>query len=123
VHQSVTKELDEATLKQTLLDELLTRSQRAVNAENMRPKDQQMLVLEEQKKIVKETIAQYPLIQSMALSKVLELDAISTHSTPVLLINVTSKKAFASEDQRRLIAWLKIRTDVAQVRFLLTRAK
>jgi len=82
VHQTVINELDEATLKKTLLSEILNSNQQIFDSKNKQltdsqnelanlhaQQDQQVNYPKEQKKIFDELVAQYPQIGNAALAK------------------------------------------------------
>lgn len=129
VHQTVIKELDEATLKKSLLSEVLNTNQLVFDSKNKQIQDLQNTIanLQEQQKkqtdfrkeqqsIFAELVAQYPQVMKLALAKTDELQSNQTEKHSVLLVNATLNKALSPEDRRRISAWLKVRTDVDQVK-------
>lgn len=129
VHQSAYKELDETSLKKSLLAELVNSNQDIFDTKNKQIRDlqnqlallqaQQSVSLEEQKKIFKELLAQYPQVQKLALAKTYVYQSSKDDKTPVLLVDIASSKAFSKTEQKRIIAWLKVRTEVDQVKLLI----
>ncbi len=110
-HQTVIKELDETSLRKSLLNEILTAHQVTDDV-----KGRQTLNLKEQKKIFDELVAQYPQIKKLAIAKVGEIQADQPQQFFVLLVNIKTKRALSREDLRKITAWLKVRTEVNQVK-------
>lgn len=129
VHQTVIKELDEASLKKSLLTEILNSNQQTFDSKNKQLQElqneiaqlrsqqsQQAEYLNEQQKIFAELVAQYPQVQKLAVAKTDEHLTSGTDKLSVLLVNVTSKKAFTKVERRRIAAWLKVKAGVDQVK-------
>jgi uncharacterized hydrophobic protein (TIGR00271 family) len=133
VHQTVIKQLDEASLKKTLLAEILSSSQESLENKNQQILDLQKQVtslqeqqnkqagyLKEQQLIFDELVAQYPQVLKLALAKTDELQMNHTGKQSVLLVNIASKKTFSKEDRHRIVAWFKVRAGVDQVKLAVT---
>lgn len=131
VHQTVIKELDEATLKKALLAEVINSNQITFDTKNKQiqslqdeisiMRGQQNLQTEYQKKqkeIFEELVAQYPQVDKLAAARTNEYLTNSTETPSILLVNVTSKKAFTREERRRIAAWLKVKTGVDKVKLV-----
>lgn len=129
VHQTVIKELDEASLKKSLLTEVLNTNLETFDTKNKRIQDlqnaistlqaqqnQQTEYLKEQKKIYEEFVAQYPQVLKLALATTEEHQTGRADKPSVLLVNVATKKKISAEDRRRIADWLKVRTGVNQVK-------
>lgn len=129
VHQTVIKELDEASLKKSLLTEILSSNQQTFDSknkqlqelqnENTQLRSQQSWqaeYLKEQQNIFAELVAQYPQVKKLAVAKTDEHLTSGTDKHSVLLVNVTSKKSFTREERRRIAAWLKVKTGANQVK-------
>lgn len=129
VHQTVIKELDEASLKKSLLTEILSSNQQTFDSKNKQLQElqneitqlrsqqsQQAEYLNEQQKIFAELVAQYPQVKKLAVAKTDEHLTSGTDKHSVLLVNVTSKKSFTREERRRIAAWLKVKTGADQVK-------
>lgn len=129
VHQTVIKELDEASLKKSLLADVLNSNQETFDTKNKQIQDlqkeisslqarqiQQAESLKEQQEIFEELVAQYPQVQKLAIAKTDEHQTSGTDKPPVLLVSMVSKKTLSREDRRRIIAWLKVKTGVDQVK-------
>jgi uncharacterized hydrophobic protein (TIGR00271 family) len=123
IHQTVIKQLDEASLKKSLLTEILSANQVASDSKNKEIQDLQNEVsnLKEQQSkqadyikgqeiIFNELVAQYPQVQKLAMAKTDELQTSPDKKQSVLLVDITSKKALSRADRRRIAAWLKVRT-------------
>ena len=130
-HQTVIKELDEASLKKSLLADVLSSSQQTFDAKNKQLGDLQNELsrlrlqqsnndnyLKDNKKIFDELIAQYPQIEKFSISKTIEYQVEATTGPTILLLSLTSKKAISRVDQRKISAWLKVRTGVDHVKLL-----
>lgn len=129
VHQTITKEVDESSLKKSLLADVLNTNQFTFDSKNKQIHDlqneitrlqsQQNLQTEyqkEQQKIFAELIAQYPQLIKLAVAKTEEHQTNTAEKSSVLLVNIVSKKAIFREDRRRIVAWLKVKTGVEQVK-------
>lgn len=135
LHQTVIKELDEASLKKALLAEVLSSNQQSFDSKN---KQLQMLQNEiaslhaqqniqveaqrDQQKILSELVAQYPQVEKLAIAKTDEYQANLAVGPSVLLLNLTSKKAISKADRLKIIAWLKVRAGVDQVKLTVDKS-
>lgn len=137
VHQTVIKELDEASLKKSLLSDVLSANQVTFSVKDKliedRNREIQSLKTEisglqaaqaqeaadrkGQQKIFDELVVQYPQINRLAIAKTSERIEGGAAGPSVLLVDVTSKKTFSREDRRRIVAWLKVRAGVDDVKF------
>ena len=128
VHQNLIKELDEATLKKSLLADVLSSNQEKFDSKNKQLEilqnevislralqAQQDESLSEQKKIGEEFFAQYPEVKRLSLARTKEYQPGQTTTSSVLLVSAAMKKPFSKEVQRRISAWLKVRTGVDKV--------
>lgn len=133
VHQTVIKELDEATLSKTLLTEVLNSTQQTFDIKNSQLTDLQNELaglraqqekqddyLREQENIFNELVAQYPQVEKLSIAKTHEYQTMPAAVSTVLLLSLTSKKALSREDRRKISAWLKVRTGVDQVKLLIS---
>ena len=136
VHQAVIQELDEASLKKTLLSEVLSANTVAFNdkdkqierrekrigelqEEVVRLKAQQAVIDDAQKdreKMVRELSAQYPQASKIAIAMATDSDG-----GKVLLVDFFAQRAPAREERKRLVAWLKVRAGVEAVRFSVSK--
>jgi uncharacterized hydrophobic protein (TIGR00271 family) len=129
LHQTVIKELDEASLKKALLADVLSTNQQSFDSKNKKLQDlegeiatlhaqqqQQIELLLDQKKIFDELVAQYPQVEKLAIAKTDERLTSSTVTSPVLLLSLTAKKGMSGADRRKIVAWLKVRAQVGQVK-------
>ncbi len=132
VHQTGIKELDEAALKKSLLNDVLSNNQQVSDSNNTQVKNLQTEISvlktennqlteinKNQEKLFAELTAQYPNIEKLALSKTVEYQKSSPVQPAILLVSVSSKKPFSSSDQKRIVAWLKVRVGVDQVKLLI----
>lgn len=128
VHQTVIRDLDENSLKKSLLSEVLSSNQETFDIKNKQLMDLQSEVTmlraqqarqladsNDQQKIFDELLAQYPEIRKLAIARVKEFQADGADDHFVLLVNLTSDKALSREASRRIIAWLKVRTHTERV--------
>lgn len=129
VHQTGIKELDEATLKNTLLGDVANSNRRVfeVNNNRLQGLEAEVAMLKTEKiqlaekakdeeKIFAELVAQYPSVENMALSKAIENQVATADPDSILLVHITAKKSFSRGDQKRIMAWLKVRVGVEKVR-------
>lgn len=129
VHQSTMLEADQTSITKSLLSGLFATSQETLDAKNLQIQELQNKILnlqsqhfiqaeylKDQKRIFDELVAQYPQIIKLALAKADEHQITNTNTPPILLVNVVSKSPLSREDQHRVSAWLKIRSDVEQVK-------
>jgi len=72
----------------------------------------------EQRQIAQELMAQYPQLQTAALSVMQSWSAGSDKPQPVLVVRVTTKKMLKAPERRQIVAWLKVRAKVDQVSVL-----
>lgn len=132
IHQTVIKELDEASLKKSLLTDILNTNQQAFDSKNKQLQElqdelsklraqqgQQAEDLKEQQKIFAELVAQYPQVTKLAVAKTDVHQTGHAEKLPILLINIASKKTLSREERRRIVAWLKVKTGVDQVKITL----
>ncbi|MFA6061213.1 MAG: TIGR00341 family protein [Gallionella sp.] len=128
VHQTVIKELDEASLKKSLLADVLNSNQQTFDTKNKQLQDLQNELsrvqlqqsnndnyLKDNKKIFDELIAQYPQIERFSIAKTTEYKIGAAISPTVLLLHLTTSKSISKDDRHKIISWLKVRTGVEQV--------
>jgi len=129
VHQNLIQELDEASLRKSLLADVLHSSQKALNAENTQIQALQSAIsklkslqdehadrVKEEQKLFDELVAQFPQIKRLSTAKTTEYQAGKATQASVLLINITANKNLTKTERRRISAWLKIRTGVDKVK-------
>jgi uncharacterized hydrophobic protein (TIGR00271 family) len=129
IHQAASKELDVASLKKSLLSEVLNTNQETFDAKNKQIQDLQSEIsslqtrqgmqaenMNEQQKIFAELVAQYPQVEKLDIAKTNEIQVGKTEKLSVLLVNVVFKKKLSNEERRRIAAWLKVRTGVGLVK-------
>ncbi|MFY9261364.1 MAG: TIGR00341 family protein [Gallionella sp.] len=134
VHQTVIKELDEASLRKSLLSDVISKNQEVFDSKNQQIQDlkqqvadfkaqkmQQTSYLADQQKIFDEFLAQYPQVQKLAIAKTTEYQPSSAVQATVLLVNVTTNKPFSKEDRRRSAAWLQVRAGVDSVKLIIEK--
>lgn len=123
VHQTVIRDLDEMSLKKSLLSEVLSNNQQTFDLKNKQLQDLQGEVAmlraqqarqaedsSDQQRIFEELSVQYPEIRKLAIARVKEFQTGGAADGFVLLVNLTSEKALSREARRRIGAWLKVRT-------------
>ncbi|MDD2722151.1 MAG: TIGR00341 family protein [Gallionella sp.] len=128
VNQNLIKELDEASLKKSLLADIVNTTKDKFDSKNKELDDLknevtqlrasqhlQSEALKEQKQISEEFFVQYPQITSISLAKTTEYQPNQDSKSSVLLVNALVKKALSREDQRKINAWLKVRTGADKV--------
>ncbi len=132
LHQTVIKELDEASLKKSLLADVVNSNQQTFDVKNKQlqilqdelnrlrlQQNQRDEQLKDQQKIFDELVAQYPKIQKVAIATTREQQLAPAKGESVLLLYITSKQTISQSDRKKIIAWLKVRTGVAQVKLTL----
>ena len=135
LHQTVIKELDEASLKKALLAEVLSSNQQSFDSKNKQlqllqgeiatlhaQQNEHVEAQRDQQKILSELVAQYPYVEKLAIAKTDEYQANLTADSSVLLLNMTSKKAISKADRQKIIAWLKVRAGVGQVKLTVDKS-
>lgn len=127
VHQSGDKKIDLASLKTDLLSDLYSTSLKA-SAE----KDKHIQTLEEQlakakaeqldgQSITRELRTQYPMLQRAAWSITPVWQADGNSSQNMLIAYLVVDKPIPAADQKKIVAWLKVRTKSERVRLIVSR--
>lgn len=122
VHQSNPKEIDLAAVRTDILKDVLGSSQQTMEEKNKRilalEKEISMISAanDDQQRIARELMAQYPDIHRAVLAVAPVWEADGTTKSRMAVVNVDSRKPLSDEDERRIIAWLKTRMGVGQVR-------
>ena len=128
IHQSGDKKIDLASLKTNLLSDLYSTSQKAGEEKNQRIQQLESelaKVKAEQpdgQSIAQELRTQYPMLQQVVLAKApvwLAADG-STRETE-LLAYLTVSKPISASDQKKIVAWLKVRTKMEHVRLIVSK--
>ena len=84
---------------------------------NLQAQQSQLFVSpKEQKKIFDELVAQYPKVFKLALAKSEELQKDRAAKSTVLLVNISTKQALSRVEKQKISAWLKVRSEVDQVK-------
>lgn len=128
VHQTVIKELDEASLKKSLLADVLNSNQQTFDAKNRQLQDLQNELsrlrleqrnkddlLKDNKKIFDELVAQYPQIERLSIARTREYKTAAATESTVLLLHLATRKTISRDDRHKIISWLKVRTGVERV--------
>jgi len=121
-HQSGTKEIDVASIRTGLLKDVLGSTQQTLEEKN-----KQILLLEkelfaatakltEQQQAAKELYAQYPSINKVAMAKTPVWEADGTSKSNILIVQLGSKKSLSKADKLRIVAWLKVKMGVEQIK-------
>lgn len=134
-HQSGSKELDLVSIRTGLLKDVLGSSQQTIEEKNKRiaalerelsaattaSVQQQQAATEfhaQQQQSAKELYAQYPAITKIILAKAPVWEADGTTKSNMLIVEVASKKPLGKQDKQRIIAWLKVKMGVEQIRLI-----
>lgn len=131
IHQVANKELDVASLKQSLLTEVISANQNTLDDKNRQIQDLQNKLaslqeqqpsgyLKDRQAVFAELVAQYPQVQKLALAKTEEIQTGGSEKLTVLLVNAVSRKPLSGEDRRRIAAWPKVRTGADQVKLTIS---
>lgn len=126
-HQSGVKELDVSALKTGILKDILGTTQ-----QTSEEKDKRIVELEtrlatlnaasaQQQKTAEELRAQYPFVTRVALAVAPVWEADNTTQSQVAIIQLTSGRSIAAQDQARIRSWLKVKLGVADVRLVVVR--
>ena len=127
VHQPSSKQIDIASLKTSLLKDLY--STRLKTSEE---KDKRTQALENElaqikadqpdsQSIARELRTQYPMLLRVALAKTPLWQADGNAAESALIAYLEVNKTISEADQKKIIAWLKIRTKTEHVRLLIRR--
>lgn len=126
-HQSGVKELDVGALKTGILKEILGTTQ-----QSSEEKDRRIAELETRlaaatsantlhQKTAEELRAQYPSITRVAIAVAPVWEKDNSTQTQIALVQLTSTRPLAAQDQARIRAWLKVKMSVADVRLVIMR--
>ena len=128
VHQTFFKELNEASLKKSLLTEVLSANQETFDSKNKQieelknelsnlkaQQNKQIEYQKQQQEIIQEFMAQYPQVQKLSIAKTIEYGVGSNVKPSILMVHVIAKNGLSRKDRLRIVAWLKVRTGVDQV--------
>lgn len=120
VRQSGDKKIDLASLKTSLLTDLYGTSQKRIQ-ELESELAQSKTALIEGRSITRELAVQYPMISQVALAKtpLWRNDGTTTESS--LLAYLVVQHPVPAADQKKIIAWLKVRTNMDHVRLVITK--
>lgn len=72
----------------------------------------------DQQQIAQELLAQYPQLQTAALSLMQSWSAQAKEPRPVLVVRVTTRKPLKTSERRQIVAWLKVRAKATEVSVL-----
>lgn len=120
IRQSGDKKIDLASLKTSLLSDLYSSSQKRIQdleSELAKAKTSQV----EGRNIARELAVQYPMISRVALANtpIWQNDGSTTESS--LLAYLVARQPVPAADQKKIIAWLKIRTHIDHVRLVVAK--
>lgn len=128
VHQSVNNKIDVASLKTTLLKDLY--STRLKTGEE-KDKHTQALEIElaqikaeqpDSQSIAREMQTQYPMLQRLALAKTLIWRADGSANESTLIAYLVANRPIPATGQKKIIAWLKIRTKMEHVMLVVSKS-
>lgn len=120
VRQSGDKKIDLASLKTSLLSDLYSSSQKRIQDMENELAQAKATQIDGQG-IARELAIQYPMISRVALAKapIWQTDGTSTENS--LLAYLVVKRPIPASDQKKLVAWLKVRTNMDHVRLIVTK--
>lgn len=129
VHQPREKRLDVASLKTSLLSDLYSTTLKASEE-----KDKHIQALEgelaqskaeqpDSQSIARELSTQYPTLLRVALAKTPVWQADGSKAESTLIAYLVVRDPLSSDDRRKLIAWLKIRTKTKSVRLIVSNSE
>lgn len=128
VHQSGDKKIDVASLKTSLLSDLYSASLKTSEEKELRIQaleDQLAQLKAEQpdsQSIARELHIQYPNLLSVGLAKTPVWDADGKTSRDSLIAYLVSARPISSADQKKIVAWLSVRTKMAHVRLIISQS-
>ena len=128
IHQSGDRKLDIASLKTSLLSELYGASQKTSEE-----KDKQIQELEKEllqvradqpdtQSIARELQIQYPMLVNLGLAKTPVWNTSGKSAENMLIAYVVVSQSLSAGDQKKIIAWLKVRTKMERVRLFISRS-
>lgn len=126
VHQSNDKKIDIASLKTDLLKDLYS-----TNLKGSEEKSKRILALENElaqskaaqpdgQSIARELQTQYPMLKHIALAKTPLWNADGSIGENTLIAYLVVRRSITTEDQKKIVAWLKVRTNMQHVRLLVS---
>ena len=124
VRQSDSKKLDLASIRASLLKDVLGSSQQTIEEKNQRimALEKELLTAKseytEQQRAAKELYAQYPEISRIALAIAPVWEINGTTKSDLLIVEVTGTKKLSEKDKRRIASWLKVRLGIEQVKLI-----
>ena len=128
IHQSGSNKIDIASLKTSLLKDLY--STRLKSGEE---KDKQTQALEsklaqikaeqpDSQSIARELQTQYPMLQQLALAKTPIWNADGSANESALIAYLVASKPISASEQKKIVAWLKVRTKTEHVRLIVSKS-
>lgn len=128
VHQPGDKKIDIASLKTGVLSDLYSTALKSGEA-----KDRHIQALENElaqikadqpdsQSIARELYTQFPMLQRVGMSKTPVWNALGNKSENTLIAYLVVAGPISAADQKRIIAWLKVRTKTENVRLIVSRA-
>jgi uncharacterized hydrophobic protein (TIGR00271 family) len=129
IHQSGDKKIDLASLKTNLLSDLYSTSQKAGEE-----KDKHIRELENElakaraeqpdgQSIARELRTQYPMLQKVVLAKAPVWLADGSTTETSLLAYLMVSEPIPDADQKKIIAWLKVRTKMEHVTLIVSKSQ
>lgn len=128
IHQSGSNKIDIASLKTSLLKDLY--STRLKSGEE---KDKQARELEsklaqikaeqpDSQSIARELQTQYPMLQQLALAKTPIWNVDGSANESALIAYLVASKSISAREQKKIVAWLKVRTKTEHVRLIVSKS-
>ena len=128
VHQSGEKKVDLTSLKTSLLSELYSSTLKTSEEKDkhIHTLETELLQLKasqpDSKNITLELRTQYPMLQRAALTKTPIWQADGSKSELFLVAYLVVNKSIPSSEQKKIIAWLKVRTKMDNVRLIVSKS-
>jgi uncharacterized hydrophobic protein (TIGR00271 family) len=120
VRQSGDKKIDLASLKTSLLSDLYSSSQKRIQ-DLEKELSQAKANQAEGQSFARELVTQYPMISRVALSKTPIWQTDGTTRESSLLVYLVVKQPIPEADQKKIVAWLKVRTNMNDVRLVVAK--
>lgn len=128
IHQSSDKRVDIASLKTSLLGELYGASQKTSEEKDKRIQalERELMQIKadqpDSQSIARELHTQYPMLLSVGLAKTPVWNAAGNNSENSLIAYLVVSRPIPDADQKKIIAWLSVRTKIEHVRLIVSKS-
>ena len=128
VHQPSSKQIDIASLKISLLKDMYSTRLKTSEEKDKRiqtlENELEQIKAEQQdgQNIARELRTQYPMLQRLALAKTPIWQADGSANESSLIAYLVVSRPISATDQKKIIAWLKVRTKMEHVRLVISKS-